>query len=213
MPDLYGQHNKTLLTTTSKAREMTFSTDVKKREKVDNSSYVTTHKRGASALKGILWYTVNVICFKNPLFVFSSVKIVLLRLFGAKVGKGVVVKPCVNIKYPWKLTIGNHAWIGENVWIDNLSEVIIGPNTCISQEALLLTGSHDATKKTFDFLSQPIILEEGVWIGAKAVVFGGVICKSHSILGLNSVAESQLDPYTVYKGNPAIVVMERTIQD
>jgi putative colanic acid biosynthesis acetyltransferase WcaF len=134
-----------------------------------------------------------------------------LKLFGAKLGQGVVIKPSVNIKYPWKLRIGDHSWIGEEVWIDNLSDVIIGNNVTISQGALLLTGSHDHSRETFDFISYPIVLEDGAWIGANAIVFGGVTCKSHSVLGINSVAEKNLEPYIIYKGNPAIPVIERII--
>jgi putative colanic acid biosynthesis acetyltransferase WcaF len=118
----------------------------------------------------------------------------------------------VNIKYPWLLKIGDHVWIGENVWLDNLCMLVIGDNVCISQGALLLTGSHDHTKSSFDFIANEITLEEGVWIGARAVVGGGVTCKSHSILGINSVAESDLQEYTIYKGNPAIPVLNRFIK-
>ncbi len=135
----------------------------------------------------------------------------MLKVFGARIGKGVVIKPVVNIKYPWKLSIGNNSWIGEGVWIDNLSDVMIGSNVTVSQGAVLLTGSHDHTKETFDFLSSPIILEDGVWIGAKAMVFGGVTCHTHSILGMNSVAEKNLNAYVIYKGNPAVPVIERNI--
>ncbi|HXB45292.1 MAG TPA: WcaF family extracellular polysaccharide biosynthesis acetyltransferase, partial [Puia sp.] len=163
-------------------------------KEVNNASYRTTIDIGASRPKQIIWYFVNIFFFKNSLNVFSGIKIFLLKLFGAKLGRGVVIKPSVNIKYPWKLQMGSYSWIGEEVWIDNLSDVIIGNNVTLSQGALLLTGSHDHTKQTFDFISSPIILEDGVWIGTKAIVFGGVICKSHSILGMNSVAEKNLEP-------------------
>jgi putative colanic acid biosynthesis acetyltransferase WcaF len=141
----------------------------------------------------------------------SSVKVWLLRFFGAKIGKGVVIKPSVNIKYPWKLSVDEFSWIGEHVWIDNLYAVKIGKNVCLSQGVLLLTGSHDYTKTTFDFIASEILLEEGVWIGARAVVGGGVVCKSHSILGINSVAETDLSEFTIYKGNPAVPVLTRNI--
>ncbi len=178
---------------------------------VNNSLYRTTIDIGASRLKQVSWYLVNILFFKNPFVISSSVKTGLLKAFGAKLGKGVVIKPAVNIKFPWKLQIGNNSWIGEEVWIDNLSDISIGNNVTVSQGALLVTGSHDHTKETFDFISRPIILEDGVWIGAKAVVFGGVTCGSHSILGINSVADKNMDPYTIYKGNPAIPIIKRTI--
>src|ERR1700752_4996379 len=150
-------------------------------KKVDNASYRSTINIGASKLKQIAWYFVNVLFFKNGWNVFSSLKVMLLKAFGAEVGKGVVIKPSVNIKYPWKLSIGKYSWIGEGVWIDNLSDVIIGESVTLSQGAMLLTGSHDHNKVSFDFISNNIILEDGVWIGAKAVVIGGVTCKTHSI--------------------------------
>ncbi len=180
--------------------------------KVDNSLYRTTIDVGAGKLKQFVWYFTNILFFKNTFNVFSGTKVALLKLFGATIGGGVVIKPGVNIKYPWKLNIGNNSWIGENVWIDNLSEVVIGSNVTISQEALLLTGSHDHTKKAFDFISQPIRLEDGVWICAKAIVFGRVTAGSHSILGMGSVAEKDLRPYVIYKGNPAVPVKERKIE-
>jgi len=180
--------------------------------KVDNSSYKVVIDIGRPVLTQIVWYLICNLVFKNPFFLSSQIKVILLRLFGAKIGSGVYIKTGVNIKYPWKLSIGDHSWIGENVWIDNLSEVSIGDNVCISQGAMMLTGSHDHTKITFDFISDRIILENGVWIGCKAVVSGGVICRSHSVLGINSVAEANLEPYLVYKGNPAVPVIKRIIR-
>jgi len=179
---------------------------------VDNSSYKTTIDIGASTWKQVSWYFVNILFFKNPFNMFSGLKVQLLKLFGAELGSGVVIKPSVNIKFPWKLKIGHHSWVGEEVWIDNLSEVTIGSNVTLSQGCLLLTGTHDHSKTSFDFLSHPIVLEDGVWIGARAVVYGGVTCRTHCILGIGSVAEKELDPYTIYKGNPAVPVLKRVIQ-
>ena len=180
-------------------------------KQVNNALYRSTISIGAGRTKQFLWYFTNIFFFKNTLNIFSGLKVGLLKLFGATIGKSVNIKPGVNIKYPWKLRIADYSWVGEGVWIDNLSEVTIGKNVTLSQGALLLTGSHDAAKETFDFMSAPIILEDGVWIAAKAVVFGGVICHTHSILGMNSVAESNLQPYIIYKGNPAIPLLERRI--
>ncbi len=132
-------------------------------------------------------------------------------MFGAKVGKGVVIKPGVNIKYPWNLTIGDHVWIGENVWLDSLGKINIGANACLSQGATLITGNHDYSKQKFDLIIKDILLEEGVWIGAMSVVCPGVTCRSHSVLTAGSVAVGELDAYAVYQGNPAVKVKERVI--
>lgn len=117
-----------------------------------------------------MWYFTNIFFFLNPIVPLVDLKVKLLRLFGAKVGKGVVIKPSVNIKYPWNLKIGNYVWIGENVWIDNLVEVSISDNVCISQGAMLLCGNHNYKKTSFDLMVGKIMIEEGAWVGAQSVV-------------------------------------------
>jgi putative colanic acid biosynthesis acetyltransferase WcaF len=136
----------------------------------------------------------------------------LLRLFGAKIGKGVNIKQKVNIKYPWKLTIGDYSWIGEKVWIDNLDQVIIGKNCCLSQESMLLCGNHDFKKTTFDLITKPITLKNGSWIGAKSVVCPGVTLEENSILSVGSVATGNLDSNSIYQGNPAIKIKDRVLE-
>lgn len=166
---------------------------------------------GASTLKQFLWYFTNVVFFINPLNPFSKLKVGLLKLFGAKIGEGVLIKPGVNIKYPWKLTVGNHCWIGENVWIDNLAEVRIGAHVCLSQGAMLLTGNHNFTKPTFDLVVRPITLEDGAWVGARAVVCPGVTLSEHAVLAVASVATKNMEAFGVYQGNPAAWVKKRVI--
>jgi len=166
---------------------------------------------GASSLKQAAWYFTNVLFFNNGLFPFSSFKVFWLKAFGAKMGKGVNIKPSVNIKYPWKLFVGDYCWIGEKVWIDNLADVRIGAHTCLSQGAMLLTGNHDFTKQGFDLVVKEITLGEGVWIGAQALVCPGVEAGSHAVLAACSVATKNLEAYTVYQGNPAVAVKERVI--
>jgi len=122
------------------------------------------------------------------------------------------LKPSINIKYPWKLSIGDFSWIGEKVWIDNLGEVDIGKNVCISQGAMLLTGNHDYKKQGFDLMVGKIILEDGVWIGAESLVCPGVVCATHAVLAAKSVATQDLSAYQIYQGNPAHIVKERVIQ-
>ena len=135
----------------------------------------------------------------------------LLCLFGAAIGKRVTIKPGVNVKYPWHLTVGNQTWIGENVWIDCLVPVTIGSNVCLSQGAVLLTGSHNYKKHTFDLITAGFVLEDGVWIGACAIVNPGVTAFSHSVLTSGSVANKNLEAYPVYQGNPAIKTRSRVI--
>ena len=163
-------------------------------------------------LKVGVWFFMNTFLFKNPLITSSGLKVLILKFFGAKIGGGVIIKPSVNIKYPWLLEIGNFVWIGENVWIDNLAKVKIGDNVCISQGAMLLCGNHNYKKSSFDLIVGEIIIEDGVWIGAKSVVCPGVTCQSHSILTVGSIANKNLEPYYIYKGNPAMNIKKRVIE-
>ena len=179
--------------------------------KTDLKSFKNTEYQPGSALKRGCWYLVNSLFFKSYCFPFYGLKTLLLKGFGARVGKGVLVKPGVNIKYPWFLSIGDYVWIGENVWIDNLAQVTIGNNVCISQGAFLLTGNHNYSVSSFDLITQPITLEDGVWIGAKAIICPGVTCASHAVLSVGSVATHNLDSYGIYQGNPAQKLKERKI--
>lgn len=179
--------------------------------RVDLSSYDNRWYNPGSGLKRLLWYYCNLIFVKNRYQIFGGIRKFLLRLFGAKIGQGVVIKPGVNIKYPWFLQIGDHVWIGEGVWIDNLAMVKIGDHVCISQGALLLTGNHDYKKSTFDLMTKPINLETGSWVGAKSTVAPGVNLKSHAVLTAGSVASSDLQAYGIYQGNPAELIKERSI--
>jgi len=182
-------------------------------KKTDLSSYDNSwYSTKAGFIKRTIWHFTNHLIFNHGLFPFSSLKIMVLKMFGAKIGKGVYIKPTVNIKYPWLLEIGNYVWIGEKVWIDNLEKISIGNNVCLSQGALLLTGNHNYKVSTFDLKIGEIILEDGVWIGAQSVVCPGVTCHSHSILSVNSVATKDLGQYSIYQGNPSIKVKERFIE-
>jgi len=168
------------------------------------------YKPGSSLFTRMSWYLVNRTFFISycP---FSSLKIFLLRIFGARIGEGVVLKPHINIKYPWRLSVGHYSWIGEGVWIDNLDDIVVGDNCCISQGAMLLCGNHNFKKETFDLMTGKIVLEDGVWIGAKSIVCGGVVCKSHAVLTAGSVAVGLLQEYSIYQGNPAVKIKDRQI--
>jgi putative colanic acid biosynthesis acetyltransferase WcaF len=186
-------------------------TSLQNKQEVCLAQYDNSWYNPGPRWKILLWLFVSVLFFNNSLAVFNGLKCSLLRLFGAKVGKRVIVKPSVIIKYPWFLSIGNDVWIGENVWIDNLGLVVIGNNVCISQGALLLTGNHNYTKLFFDLMIGKIVLEDGVWIGAKSTVCPGVTCKTHAVLAVSSVASNDLEPYSIYQGVPAQKIRVRKI--
>lgn len=179
--------------------------------KSDLSKFNNDWYNPGNAFKRITWYFVNA-AFFNSAFPIVSVKKMLLKLFGAKIGKGVVIKPYVNIKYPWRLKIGNNVWIGEKVWIDNLGFVVLNDNTCISQGAMLLCGNHHYKKVAFDLIVGDITIDEGAWIGAQCVVCPGVKVGTHAVLTVNSVATTHLLPWSIYQGNPAQRIKERVIK-
>jgi putative colanic acid biosynthesis acetyltransferase WcaF len=171
--------------------------------KTDLSSYDNSWYKPGSALKRGCWFLINAVIFKSSLFPFYGLKTSLLRMFGARIGKKVLIKPNVNIKYPWFLEVGNHVWIGEQVWIDNIGKVLIGNHVCLSQGCILLSGNHDYKSPGFDLIIKDIVLEDGVWIGAKAIVCGGTIAGDHAVLTTGSVTARELERMGVYSGNPA----------
>ncbi len=135
---------------------------------------VGNYTPGRSALVCGLWYVVSLIVFQSGWFPFYGIKRSLLRVFGATVGRAVVIKPCVRIKFPWRCQIGNDCWIGEDVWIDNLAAVRIANDVCLSQGVYLCTGSHNHRSIAFDLIVKPIVIEEQAWIAARSVVLQGV---------------------------------------
>lgn len=169
----------------------------------------TAFNRGRSAIAEAAWMVTSAVLFRHSFPVPSKLKTVILRLFGSTVGHRVIIKPGVQIKFPWKLVMGSDVWIGEHVWIDNLDQVAIGSNVCISQGAMLLCGSHDYKRATFDLITRPIAVEDGAWICAKSIVGPGVTVGSHAVLTAGSVATTDLAANGIYQGNPASLKRRR----
>lgn len=141
----------------------------------------------------------------------SAHRRLILRLFGARIGKRVEIKPRVRIKFPWRLSVGANSWIGEEVWIDNLANVEIGEHCCISQGAYLCTGSHDWTQPRFDLIVRPIQIGDQCWIAARSVIGPGVVVGEGVVLSIASVATQDLTPWSIYSGSPAILTKVRRI--
>ncbi|MEM1153477.1 MAG: WcaF family extracellular polysaccharide biosynthesis acetyltransferase [Pseudomonadota bacterium] len=165
----------------------------------DNSSFIV----GASLFTQIAWYLVSWTIVSGSL-PGSNWRAVLLRAFGAKVGSGCVIKPNVKVKYPWNLEIGDHSWIGEGAWIDNLAEVKIGSNVCVSQGCYICTGSHDWTSASFDLVVSPVTVEDHAWLCAMSSVSPGVTVGTGAVLGFAGSAVDSLLPWSVYSGVPAV---------
>ncbi len=184
-----------------------------RRMEVDLSDYsAATFDRGAGTFKELAWIIVSLLLFRLCPMKLSGLKCAALRIFGAAVGRGVVVKPEVKITFPWKLTIGDHVWLGEECWLLNLAPTTIESNVCVSQRAFLCSGNHDYKSPAFDLITKPIRVERGAWIGASAFVGPGVTVGSHAVLTAGSVATKDLQAYGIYRGNPAVLVKERVLQ-
>jgi putative colanic acid biosynthesis acetyltransferase WcaF len=124
----------------------------------------------------------------------NALRLFILRRFGATVAEGVLIRHGVKIHWPWKLTVGAHSWIGESTWILNLEPVTVGSNTCISQDVLLCTGSHDRTSPTFEFDNGPIRIGDSVWVATRATVLRGVHIGDGATIGATAVISRDVPP-------------------
>jgi len=167
----------------------------------DNSDF----DRGASRIKEALWILCKCLFFLNPLPWPSFLRVQLLRLFGAQVGRGVVIRSGANISFPWRLTVGNHVWIGEEVYILSLAKVTLGSHICVSQRAFLCTGSHDWRSEAFDLQTRSIVVEDRVWISAQAFIGPGTRIGSDSVISAGTVLMKTIPNNSFARGNPATV--------
>lgn len=173
-------------------------------EVYDNSDF----DRGAPRLEEAAWVVVRWLFFQTSFPWSSTLRIELLRLFGAKIGRDVVIRTNVNISFPWRLSIGDHVWIGEDVGILSLAQVTIESNVCISQRAYLCTGSHDFRREDFKLRVAPISVRERSWIAASSFIAPGVEIGPDAVVSAGSVVFENVAPGTLVRGNPATVVYE-----
>lgn len=159
--------------------------------------------RGASKFKEALWFLVRFLFFANALPWPSSLRVALLRAFGAKMGHGVVVRSNVNITFPWRLAVGDNVWIGDDVFILSLASVRIESSVCISPRAFLCTGSHHFHSRGFDLVTKPITVRRGSWIAAQSFVAPGVDIGPDSMVCAGSVVLRDVQGGTTVQGNPA----------
>ncbi len=173
----------------------------------DNSHY----KPGRSVLVQAAWFFLGSPILRCQLLASSAIRRTLLRMFGARIAAGVVIKPGVRVKYPWLLEVGENSWIGEDAWIDNLALVSVGSNACISQGAYLCTGNHDWTDPAFGLIVRTIRIGDGAWVGARAVICPGAELGEGAIASAGSVVAGSLKPFMIYSGNPAAPVKPRVV--
>ena len=165
--------------------------------------------RGAPRWKETVWYLVKCFVFLSPLPWPVSLKVWLLRRFGARVGVGVNIKPRVNIHFPWKLNLGDHCWIGEEVFLLNFEAMTIGRHACVSQRAFLCGGNHDFNDPSFGYRNGPIDVGDGAWIGAQCFVGPNVRIGEHAVLVAGSIATQNQPEAMICRGNPCQPVKPR----
>lgn len=167
-------------------------------DRYDNSDF----SRGASKLTEVLWWVVRSLLFAPWFPIPSVLKVTALRLFGAKVGRSVVIRSRVNITFPWRLSIADHVWIGDEVMILSLAPVTIASHVCISQRAFLCTGSHKFRSENFDLVTKPVVIGEGCWIAANAFIGPGVTLAPGTLCSAGAVVLRNSGPGEVESGNP-----------
>jgi putative colanic acid biosynthesis acetyltransferase WcaF len=165
--------------------------------------------RGRPRLVEAAWYLMKCLFFLSALPWPSRFKCFLLRFFGAAIGKDVVIKPRVNIHFPWKLSVGDFTWIGEEAFLLNFEPIIIGSHCCISQRAFLCTGNHDYRQIDMSYRNRSITIENGAWIGAQTFVAPGVTIGSEAVITAGSVVTKNQPACMIGGGNPCVSLKPR----
>jgi putative colanic acid biosynthesis acetyltransferase WcaF len=167
---------------------------------------------GGSLLKRAAWFFIGQPILRSSWIPSSALRVRLLRLFGARIGSGVVIKPSVDVKYPWHLVVGDDCWIGEHAWIDNLTTVRVESNVCISQGVYICTGNHDWTDPAFGLMIAPVQLLEGSWAGAKSSLMPGSTLSRGAIAAAGAVIVGTVPEFEIYRGNPAVFFKRRVVK-
>ena len=170
-------------------------------DKFDNSDF----DRGAPPLMEALWRLLRGFILGDLFPLPSRIRVAGLRLFGASIGKGVVIRGGVRLHFPWRLRIGDHVWIGEGVTLLSLAPIVIEDHVCISQEAFLCTGSHDFKDDTFPLQTAAITIKSHSWVGARAFLGPGVTVGEESVVGAGCVLVKDCPPKSFARGNPGII--------
>lgn len=165
--------------------------------------------RGRLGIVVQLWWMTDFFFFKLSPQIMYGWRRFLLRLFGARIGKGVIIRPSVTVTYPWKVSIGDYSWIGDNVELYSLGEIEIGSNVVISQKSYLCAASHDYDKEDFPIWSKKITIEDECWLATDVYVAPGVTIGQGTVVGARSSVFKDLPAGKVCVGSPAQVIKDR----
>jgi putative colanic acid biosynthesis acetyltransferase WcaF len=177
-------------------------------DKADRSGF----DYGRPRLLVFLWFTIQ-----ETLFRFSPVPCYgfrrwLLKLFGCKIGKGVIIRPRARLHYPWRIEIGDYSSIGDEAWLYSIAPIKIGSHTVISQRSFLCTASHNYHDPRFKTTNKPIVVGDGVWIAADVFVAPGVAIGDNAVIGARSSVFHDMPAGMVCYGHPCKVIKKRTDQ-
>lgn len=165
-------------------------------------------------LKRLAWILVWGLCAKwMPYFFGGKWRVFLLRGFGMKDENHVSFYPTAKIWAPWNLELGSYVAIDDLVNLYSAAKIKIGTKVAISREAFICTASHDISKPNRPLVVAPITVEDGVWIGARAIILPGVTIGEGAVVGAGSVVTKDVEPWTVVGGNPAKVIKKRELKN
>ena len=165
--------------------------------------------RGRSGVIVQLWWLVDSLLFRSSPQIFFGWRRWLLRLFGAQIGKGALIRPSVEITYPWKVSIGDHAWVGDRVVLYSLAEIRIGAHSVVSQHSYLCTGSHDMESPSYAIVAAPIVIGAQCWVASHVFVAPGVTIDDGAVVGARSAVFHDLPSAMVCQGTPAKPIRPR----
>lgn len=169
--------------------------------------------RGKSKFIVQIWWIAQTIFFNYSPQVLYGWRRFLLRLFGAKIGKKVIIRPSVKITYPWKLEIGDYSWIGDNVELYTLGKILIGKNVVVSQKSYLCTGYHDYQKIKFPIYSDKIEIEDECWLATDVYISPGVRIGKGTVIGARSSVFKNIPGGKICVGSPVKIINERLTID
>lgn len=164
---------------------------------------------GRPTIVQMLWFLLGATIVRSHWIPSSQLRVWILRFFGAHIADGVVIKPGVRVKFPWRLTIGAHTWIGEDAWLDNLAAIEIGRHACVSQGAYFCTGNHNWSDPKFGLITRGIYMGDGSWAGARCFIGPGVSLGECAVAAAGSVVARDIPAYEVHAGNPAAFIKKR----
>ncbi|MGL5083415.1 MAG: hormogonium polysaccharide biosynthesis acetyltransferase HpsU [Microcoleaceae cyanobacterium] len=168
--------------------------------------------RGRPGWLILVWWWVQAVTFPLTLHSASGLRCWLLRRFGAQIGQGVLIRPTARFTYPWKVTIGDYSWIGDDVVLYSLDQVIIGQHCIISQNSYLCTGSHDINDPAFRLKTAPIVIQDGVWVAADCFIAPGIEIGANAVIGARSSVFSNMPAGQVCLGTPCLPRYARQMQ-